>query len=32
MATRRGAQFRALVRAVRRPMRRAVLLKRRLLG
>ena len=32
MATRRGAQFRALMRAARAPVRRARLLKRRLLG
>jgi hypothetical protein len=32
MATRRGAQFRALMRAVRGPIRRVRMLKRRLLG
>jgi hypothetical protein len=32
MATRRGAQFRALMRAVRAPLRRARTFKRRLLG
>jgi hypothetical protein len=32
MATRRGAQFRALMRAVRAPIRRVRLVKRRLLG
>ena len=32
MATRKGAQFRALMRAVREPVRRVRLLKRRLLG
>lgn len=32
MATRRGAQFRALMRAARSPVRRVRLLKRRVLG
>lgn len=32
MATRRGAQFRALMRATRAPVRRVRVLKRRLLG
>jgi hypothetical protein len=32
MATRRGAQFRALMRAARSPVRRVRLVKRRLLG